>query len=536
MTMPAGMHAPALEPAGAADDRRPALVLLHGWGSDSRIWQPLLPLLESHFSIHCFDLPGVLGSPVSAGWRNDYALVDSLAAVLPARAHLLGWSMGGNLALEYAARYPSRVLSLSLVATNPVFVQRRGWSCAMEVDDFNQFYQRVKTDPGSGLQRFRQLQARGDKQAKGVLRTLASLYQRRLVFEPQLLLEALAWLQSCDQRALLPTLERAPRFLLGQCDVLVPAALAVHVPQATVLADCGHIPMLSDPHGVASWVLEVLPGARAGGTAPTPSAARESRQEKQRIARSFSQAAASYDAVARMQRAVGDELETRIPAGGAGGMALDLGCGTGYFLRRTQSAVGGLTWFGGDLAEGMLGYCQSTQPALKGHLLGLDAEALPFANASLQGIYSSLALQWCQNLDQLFAELRRVIRPGGWLAFSTLVDGTLQELKAAWQQVDGYVHVNHFFSDSAWRDAAEGSGLRSLHWQRQTRVAEYSKLGDLIHELKALGAHNVNTGMASGLTGKRSWQTLSRAYELYRGDNGKLPASWQVLSGVLTVD
>jgi malonyl-CoA O-methyltransferase len=319
--------------------------------------------------------------------------------------------------------------------------------------------------------------------------------------------------------------------LLGQCDALVPAALADHVPQATVLAGCGHIPMLSDPQGLATWVLQVLPGARAGNTAP-----RESRQEKQRIARSFSQAAASYDAVAKLQRAVGDELETLIPAGGAGGLALDLGCGTGYFLRRARSAPGSLAWLGGDLAEGMLGYCRSTQPALSGHLLGLDAEGLPFASASLQGIYSSLALQWCQNLDQLFAELRRVIRPGGWLAFSTLVDGTLRELKAAWQQVDSYVHVNHFFSDTDWRDAAEGSGLRALHWQLKTRVTEYSKLGDLIHELKALGAHNVNTGMASGLTGKRSWQTLSRAYEIHRDGNGKLPASWQVLSGVLTRD
>ncbi len=532
MKTPVAMQRCAVD---GAEDVGPALVLLHGWGSDSRIWQPLLPLLANHFVIHCLDLPGVATSHFGEGWQGGQDVVDSLAALMPARAHLLGWSLGGNLALEYAARYPTRVMSLNLVATNPVFVQRPGWPCAMEADSFDQFYRRVKADPETGLRRFRQLQARGDKQAKSVLRLLASMYDRGFAIEPQALLEALSWLQSCDQRALLGTLEHAPRFLLGECDELVPVTLADHLSRVTVLPGCGHIPMLSEPESLARWMLQVLPGSGQvdAGQAQT-AALRDSRQEKQRIARSFSQAAASYDKAADLQRAVGNALAKLIPASEPG-LALDLGCGTGYFLRRVQSSRNDLTWLGGDLAEGMLNYCQSTQPTLAGRLLGLDAEALPFADDALRGIYSSLALQWCQDLDLLFAELRRVIMPGGWVAFSTLVDGTLHELKSSWQQVDGYVHVNHFFSESDWCTAAEKNGLRGLHWQRQTRVAHYLQLRDLMHELKALGAHNVNTGMASGLTGKRSWHALSRAYEDYRGDHGRLPASWQVLYGVLSL-
>ncbi len=524
---------------GAAEgshEHLPALAVLHGWGSDSRIWWRLLPLLENHFAIHCVDLPGVAGSCFIEEWLDDFALVDALAALLPERAHLLGWSMGGNLALEYAARYPSRVLSLNLVATNPVFVQRPGWPCAMEPESFDQFYQRVKADPQSGLRRFRQLQVRGDKQAKKVLGLLASVYGRDLAIEPKPLLDALSWLQSRDQRMLLDTIEHTPRFLLGEGDELVPATLADHIARATVLPGCGHLPMLSNPSALAEWVLAALSGPCQAGGGHAPIALWGELQEKQRIARSFSQAAASYDAVASLQRAVGDELEQKIPSGTTTGLALDLGCGTGYFLRRVTPACDDITWFGGDLAEGMLGYCQATQPSLQGRLLGLDAERLPFAPSSLHGIYSSLALQWCRNLDQLFAELRRVIRPGGWLVFSTLVDGTLHELKSAWQQVDTYIHVNHFFSATEWRAAAEANGFRCRHWQPQTRVTHYAKLGDLMRELKALGAHNVNAGMPSGLTGKRSWQTLSSAYESYRCDDGCLPASWRVLYGVLTFE
>ncbi len=533
------MKAPAMPMQLCAVDSvlsaKPDLVLLHGWGSDSRIWQPLLPLLMETYAIHLLDLPGVGRNQARNDWQDDARLLDSLAAIMPAEAHLLGWSLGGNLALEYTNHYPSRVLSLSLLATNPAFVQRPDWSCAMAEGAFEQFYQKVKANPEGGIRRFRQLQLRGDKQARNLGRALGAMFEKGFDYNPESLLDALSWLRSRDQRELLRCVMPAPRFLLGECDELVPVALADHLNNVRVLPGCGHIPMLSEPGLLAQWMLDVLHKPSPMPVGKSQQATRDARQEKLRIARSFSNAAASYDAAASLQRAVGDELAEFIPLAGQAGLALDLGCGTGHFLRQRHYLPNGLTWLGGDLAEGMLYHCKTTQPALSGHLLGLDAEALPLADGSLQGIYSSLALQWCQDLGQLFAELRRVIRPGGWVAFSTLIDGTLHELKSAWQQVDGYVHVNHFCSERDWLDAARGSGLRSLQWQRQTRLVHYRQLRDLMHELKALGAHNVNAGMASGLTGKRSWQTLSRSYEDYRCD-GQLPATWQVLYGVLTRD
>jgi malonyl-CoA O-methyltransferase len=84
--------------------------------------------------------------------------------------------------------------------------------------------------------------------------------------------------------------------------------------------------------------------------------------------------------------------------------------------------------------------------------------------------------------------------------------------------------------------AAEGAGLRALHWQRQARQGSYGELRELMQELKDLGAHNVNAGMSSGLTGKSSWQKLRSSYEQHRQSDGKLPASWQVLYGVLGRD
>src|SRR4029077_10511260 len=75
-----------------------------------------------------------------------------------------------------------------------------------------------------------------------------------------------------------------------------------------------------------------------------------------------------------------------------------------------------------------------------------DAYALPFATASFDLVFSNLMLQWCDDLDAVFAEIARVLKPGGLLLFSTFGPGTLAELREAWAAGDASSnHVNHFF-------------------------------------------------------------------------------------------
>ena len=73
-----------------------------------------------------------------------------------------------------------------------------------------------------------------------------------------------------------------------------------------------------------------------------------------------------------------------------------------------------------------------------------DAEALPLVNDSVDLVFSSLALQWCYRPDHLFAELARVLKPGGICVFTSLGPDTLRELRAAWAAVDAHQHVNAF--------------------------------------------------------------------------------------------
>lgn len=518
------LHIERLTHGDNADDARPELVLLHGWGSDSRIWQQIVPLLSQHYRISLVDLPGFGANVEHNYWRDEPLLLQAMAEVFPQQAHIVGWSLGGNVAMAYAACYPQRVLSLSLVATNLAFVARDDWLSAMPRQAFDDFYRQAQLNAATALRRFQQLQVAGDPQGRDLLRQLRDVNGAGLAYDATALVDALAWLQASDQRQLLCQLALVPQFILGECDQLVPCAFASELTRVVVMPATSHVPMLSDPQQLARLLLRPLENET-----PMPNS-------KQRIARSFSKAAASYDSAAELQRAVGSSLLQFLPQQMQTGVGLDLGSGTGFFLPQLQQAHTTIDWFGGDLAEGMLVYTKNQQAALAASLIAMDAESLPLADEALQVIYSSLVLQWCQDLDALFRELRRVIRPGACIAFSTLVDGTLVELKGAWQQVDGHVHVNRFAPEQDWLQAAEGAGLRPLHWQRQLRQTNYRELRELMQELKALGAHNVNAGMSSGLTGKRSWQQLRSAYEQHRRGDGSLPASWQVLYGVLTRD
>ncbi|MEH6466418.1 MAG: alpha/beta fold hydrolase, partial [Porticoccus sp.] len=98
------------------------LVLLHGWGSDSRIWQAILPELTQHLHVVAIDLPGFGQSPaleldVPLDKQGVEHYLDAISAVLPSRCTLLGWSLGGMLATMLVSRYPERFNSLVTIAS-----------------------------------------------------------------------------------------------------------------------------------------------------------------------------------------------------------------------------------------------------------------------------------------------------------------------------------------------------------------------------------------------------------------------------------
>ncbi len=252
--------------------------------------------------------------------------------------------------------------------------------------------------------------------------------------------------------------------------------------------------------------------------------------DKLRVAASFSRAAASYDSVAQLQRAVGHGLLSRLPSAGAPQRWLDMGCGTGYFSRVLAERMPASQGVALDIAEGMLAHARPSGGAQ--HFIAGDAERLPLKADSFGLLFSSLAVQWCANFDAVLSEAYRVLQPGGVLAFASLCVGTLDELRESWRAADGLVHVNRFRTFEAYQQLCAASGLRVVSLERQPHVLHYPDVRSLTHELKALGAHNLNPGRPGGLTGRARITALVQAYEQFRQAQG-LPATYQVVYAVL---
>lgn len=248
-------------------------------------------------------------------------------------------------------------------------------------------------------------------------------------------------------------------------------------------------------------------------------------RDKRRVAQAFSRAAESYDSVAQLQRDIADRLLQWLPEQ-VEGKLLDLGCGTGYAAPHLHARYPRSPLLHLDLAHGMLSFAREQRPVADAHYVCGDAEHLPMADASVELIWSSLAVQWCEQPDRLMTELARVLKPGGRCLLATLGPDTLHELKRAWAAVDDDIHVNSFIPLTQLLQ--HNTDLQLARCETEYKVLRYHRLQELMHELKALGAHNVNSRREQGLSSRQRLLGLLDAYEQQRLNDGTLPATYEV--------
>jgi len=253
--------------------------------------------------------------------------------------------------------------------------------------------------------------------------------------------------------------------------------------------------------------------------------------DRRAVARAFDRASESYDSAAALQERVRAELISRLDElGVAPASILDLGAGTGHGSRALKRRFPKALVVAADIAPGMLERARQQSRWLRRfERVRADAYALPFVDHCFDLVFSNLMLQWCDDLDGVFGEIARVLKPGGLLLFSTFGPETLNELRAAWDRAgDGSNHVNHFFDAHALGSALLHAPLAEPVLDVDRIVEGHADVMSLMRELKAMGAHNVTNGRARGLTGRRRLAAMTEAYEALRRD-GKLPATYEVI-------
>jgi len=279
------------------------------------------------------------------------------------------------------------------------------------------------------------------------------------------------------------------------------------------------------------------------GTGGRVSTQDDYRPETRRVAQRFSAAAHRYDAAAYLQRVVREELESRVATFAAlqPRCVVDLGAGTGHAALALKRRFGDALVLAVDIAPGMLavagermGWRDRVLDGKLGHRferICADTHRLPIATGSCELAFSSLMLQWSHDLDAAFVEIRRVLKPGGLLAFASFGPRTLHELRAAWASVDDQPHVGVFADMHDLGGALARAGFSEPVLDVDLHELRYSNARALMQDLKAIGAANAVRGRARGLTGRSRFARMAAAYEQWRSEDS-LPASYEVVYGL----
>ena len=262
------------------------LVMLHGWGMHGGVWGDAVDRLAQSFEVHVVDLPGHgqspfepeyfareegLGTNLHARRRERAvklldALTDQLSMIFHEPVMLCGWSLGGIVALHWAAREPEKIERLAIVSSTPCFAEQDGWLYGMPLTLLQQFAADLEVNYTSTLRRFIGLQVRGSDDERELLARLRqSLFSRG---EPDLdaLRIGLDILRDADLRAVLPHIEQPTLVIAGARDKLTPLEASRHMvqmmPDARLVEIRGaaHAPFLSHPDIFDEYVKRFLNG------------------------------------------------------------------------------------------------------------------------------------------------------------------------------------------------------------------------------------------------------------------------------------
>ena len=286
-----------------AGDGLENVVLIHGLGGNKTSFYETVSALARDYTVHAIDLPGFGSSskPLLAAYDAAWfarAVVRFMDAIEVRRAHLVGNSLGGRVALEVGLSAPQRVRSLSLLTPSLAWRKRRGFVPIVKLLRPELAAVPHKLSTSVVRRRFWGMFARPERLHPTVADVAVEEFTRtygdhraRVAFSAaarHIYLEEPSGDRGFWER--LPGLQPPAMFIWGDADPLVPLAFSNHVAEAlpdakqVVLEECGHVPQVElpeDSNGLVHHFIETAPGAhRARAAARIGRAARRLRDPR----------------------------------------------------------------------------------------------------------------------------------------------------------------------------------------------------------------------------------------------------------------
>lgn len=241
-----------------------SIVFLHGWGVNSGVWNPLVDILASDYSVTTIDIPGYGQNHERMPEPYNINSVSQLITQhLPDNCVLVGWSLGGLIAQQIAYEFPEKLKQLILICSSPKFVKEPDWP-GIEIDVLTLFSRQLALDFSKMLERFLMIQAMGSENAKFDVKTIKQNVQQYPNPSKKALVTGLNMLENVDLREQFKQLKMPCHVFLGRLDSLVPSKIAnlikTYSPLANVeiIAKASHAPFISDTQDFAKRLRAVL--------------------------------------------------------------------------------------------------------------------------------------------------------------------------------------------------------------------------------------------------------------------------------------
>ena len=490
---------------------RPPLIMVSGWGHPASDLEPLAAGLMEHFNVSILSVHEL---------APDYS--DKLLGILEQKqgpVYLLGWSMGGMVALETAARCPERVAGLILVDSTAKFCSDEDYPQGIPVQNLRAMTAALRKHPVPVLSQFLAEVHAPDKLDS---ESLSASVTRATALGIDNLVRDLGYLESADLRKIARNLSVPTLVLHGREDRIVPYQsgqwLLDNLPRArgTIFKGVSHnLPLVH----AALVEEEIVNFAREK---PEP----HGRTVRQR----FSAAAPTYDAHARVQNAVAAKLVRLIPSSNSVAHILEVGCGTGALTRHLLGSFPQATVDAIDISPKMIETaCRnfSAAPTIHWHV----ADARNFHGRNLyELITSNCALHWVDPLLEGLHNLAQRLKSGGQFTFSIMLDGTLHELREARLRVAPDKQPEGRLPRlSEVIDSLELSGCSVLESLEETELESYPSATDFLRAIHDMGVTGGAVSRALTPLTRGELSRLIADYDShYRSDDSSVSATYEV--------